>query len=77
MGGVLALGYGVICYLVFFVTFLYAIGFVGNLWSQSRLTQAQPGPWSPPLLINAVLLGVFAVQHRGIARQSLKLGGRS
>jgi protein-S-isoprenylcysteine O-methyltransferase Ste14 len=68
MGRVLALAYGVVCYLIFFGTFLYAIWFV---WTMDKPGQSEV-PLATALLINAVLLGVFAVQHSVMARQWFK-----
>jgi protein-S-isoprenylcysteine O-methyltransferase Ste14 len=63
----LALAYGVVCYLIFFATFLYAIWFV---WTLDEPREA--APWPQSLLINAGLLALFAVQHSVMARQGFK-----
>ncbi len=67
MGRILALLYGIACYVVFLGTFLYSIWFV---WTMDRPRPAEP--LGRALLINTGLLLLFAVQHSGMARQGFK-----
>jgi protein-S-isoprenylcysteine O-methyltransferase Ste14 len=82
MAAFLAVIYGLASYVLFLGTFLYAIAFVGNL------QQAVPalGPWVPrsidvggpaagvleALIVNGLLMGLFAVQHTVMARPGFK-----
>ena len=64
--------YGIGCYGVFFATFLYAVGFIGNFGVPKTLDSPRAGPLAVALATDLGLLALFAVQHSVMARPGFK-----
>lgn len=73
MGRMLTLLYAVLSYAVFFVTFLYAVCFVGGFGpAPTALDGAATGPVGTAVLVDLALLGLFGLQHSIMARPGFK-----
>lgn len=72
LGRMVAFLYGIVSYLVFFVTFLYAIGFVEDMAVPKTIDNGTVAPIVPALIVNLVLMSVFAIQHSVMARPGFK-----
>jgi len=66
------LAFGVISYAVFFATFLYLVGFLGNGVVPKSIDSGAAGPVGPALQVNTLLLLVFGLQHSVMARPAFK-----
>jgi protein-S-isoprenylcysteine O-methyltransferase Ste14 len=72
MGKFIAFLYGLVAYLVFLGSFLYAIGFVTGIGVPKTLDSGPFVPTSEAVIIDLLLLGLFAIQHSVMARQEFK-----
>jgi len=73
MGRSLVFAYGVLVYGVFLVTFLYAIGFVGNWIVPKSIDTGSSVSLGEAICVNVLLLALFAIQHTIMARPAFKL----
>ena len=70
---ILAVGYGIVSYVLFLVSFCYAIVFVGGIVVPRTVDHGIDGAsLGMALLVNTLLLGLFAVQHSVMARPAFK-----
>ncbi len=72
MGKVRTLIYGVVCYILFFLTFLYTIGFVGDIVVPKTIDSGSTASGGLAWLGNILLLALFAIQHSVMARPGFK-----
>jgi methanethiol S-methyltransferase len=72
MGRVIAFLYGLASYVVFFVAFLYAVGFVSGLVVPKTIDSGTEVPLGEAVIVNLVLMSIFAIQHSVMARKQFK-----
>jgi protein-S-isoprenylcysteine O-methyltransferase Ste14 len=64
--------YGFVSYLIFFLTFLYSVGFVGGFLAPKNIDSGEAGAVVMAIVVNLVLMSVFALQHSIMARPAFK-----
>jgi len=72
MSRFIAFLYGLACYIIFFATFLYAVGFVSGLVVPKTIDAGTVVPAAEAFIVNLFLMSVFAIQHSVMARRPFK-----
>jgi protein-S-isoprenylcysteine O-methyltransferase Ste14 len=69
---IIAFLYGIVAYAAFFVTILYAIGFIMGVGVPKDINTGTVTSTAKALVVNLILMSVFAIQHSVMARKSFK-----
>jgi protein-S-isoprenylcysteine O-methyltransferase Ste14 len=72
MAGLVAVIYGIVAYGFTLVALLYLVGFVGNLVVPKSIDSGAAGPLLQSVIVDTMLIGLFAIQHSVMARQGFK-----
>jgi protein-S-isoprenylcysteine O-methyltransferase Ste14 len=72
MGRFIAFLYGIAAYVLFFITILYAIGFVSDVAVPKTIDSGAVAAMTEALIVNLLLMSVFAIQHSVMARKPFK-----
>ncbi len=72
MGKAIAFLYGIVAHVGFLAVFMYLVGFLANYAVPKSIDSGQEGPFGQALLINVLLLAIFAVPHSIMARPGFK-----
>src|SRR5262245_50586627 len=72
MGRIIGFLFGLVAYAIFLGTFIYAIGFVSGLAVPKTIDNGPDAPVAQALIINILLMSLFAVQHSVMARPPFK-----
>ncbi len=72
MGKFLTFLYGIVAYLAFAITIVYAIGFVAGLVVPKTIDSGTVVPLTEAIVVNLLLMSLFAVQHSVMARPQFK-----
>ena len=77
IGRAVALVYGLASYLIFSLSFAYTPAFLGNFLVPKTIDVGADSPPAHAVVIDAILLGLFAIQHSVMARPASSAGGRA
>jgi protein-S-isoprenylcysteine O-methyltransferase Ste14 len=72
MGRIIGFLFGLLAYTIFLGTFLYAVGFVSGVAVPKTIDSGPVAPLPQALIINILLMSLFAVQHSVMARKPFK-----
>jgi len=64
--------YGALSYALFLGVFLYLVGFLADVFVPRTVDAGPESPLGTALLIDGLLLGLFGLQHSGMARKGFK-----